>query len=237
MRLALSVLACFSLAAVACSGGDDGSGGSLQIDPVNAPQRGTPGSGEGTSSGDPTSDATPAPTSSSDPTTSPPPAATDTTPTENTCETATDLGSIPGEDIYESQVGNPKTITGTCSQWVKIRVQETSSLPSGTLGVDAKLTSPSNQKFNLTGYVDKAADDLACTVASGSSSTTLGNVDDVPISWSDSYFSDDSRTVTFEIKSANGKCPAGAQWSLTVNEIAEPDPTPTPYGARAEQNQ
>ena len=227
MRLALPLLAAFGLAAVACGGADDSSDGSLQIDPVNGCVSGgdCKRSTDDGSSSDKETTAAPAP-----PTSDAPPE--DTTPTttvaaakaDNTCKTAHDMGEIPGEHIIEGDAGHPKTIKGTCDSWVKIRVKETSSFWND-LGADAKLTSSPKQKFDLYAYVDIGADDQSCTTPYAHSGTTLSQVDDVPITWSDSFWkSDNSRTVTYEVKSHDGKCAAGSSWSLTVNNYADPPP-------------
>lgn len=135
--------------------------------------------------------------------------------TENTCTTAVDLGSMAGEaKLFESNVESFAT-QGACTTWVKIRVAETRSVPDG-LGVKATLVSPSTKKFDLSAFVDKDKDELACQTPTETSASTTSTVDDVSVVWGDSLLSDDSRTVTFQVKSRDGKCDPTNKWSLVV---------------------
>jgi hypothetical protein len=158
-------------------------------------------------------------------TSTPAPTPTDETPKpqekpsgskENTCETAVDLGQMAGERrMYESEVEKLST-QGTCSTWVKLRVNETSN-DFAPMEIEATLISPASLKFDLFAYVNVKEDVLSCQTPYAMAASTVSNIDELPLSWKDDYWGDDdSRTVTFHVRSRNGQCAPDGSWSLVV---------------------
>lgn len=135
-------------------------------------------------------------------------------PSENTCQTATDLGQLKGE--LQMIEANQETLSaqGTCSAWVKVRVNETSSL-DGPMFVRATLISPATKKFGIEAFVNDKEDVLECDAPSESSNSTVSNVDKIDVTWGDDWLDDDSRWLTFHIK-ANGPCDPAGSWSLLL---------------------
>jgi hypothetical protein len=145
----------------------------------------------------------------------PPPIETPSPSTENTCQTAVDLGSMAGEPVLFSSNIETFATQGRCTTWVKIRVNETSSFPN-PMQLEASLISPSSHKFDLLAYVNVAKDEVECATPTKVSASTTSNVDKVSLLWSDGW-GDDSRTVTVQVKSRDGKCDSANAWVLTVN--------------------
>lgn len=135
--------------------------------------------------------------------------------TENTCQTAVDLGSMAGEP--KALASNVETFStqGRCTTWVKIRVNETSNF-SDPMQVQATLISPSSHKFDLLGYVNEGKDEVECATPTKTSATTTSSVDSVNLQWGDDWLDSDSRTVVFQVKSRDGKCDPTNTWSLVV---------------------
>lgn len=150
---------------------------------------------------------TPAPTSDGGTTT--------TTDTPNTCETAINLGQMNGEPKLANQPADKFSAQGHCSKWLKLRVNEDSS-GLQALQLKATLISPPNHKFNLYAYVNPDEDVLECTTPLASSESTLSSIDDLTLTWGDSWFSDDSRTVTIEVR-ATDSCDDKSSWSLLLS--------------------
>lgn len=209
MKRLLLILPLFGLLSVACAESD--SEPALEIDPINSAgdkakggedQKGDTAPGPAT--GGPEAPAEKAP----------PPATTPAIGPENTCQTALSLGQMDGEPKLGTAKGDTFAAQGHCSKWFKLRVNEGSGGYIG-LEVKAKLISPPSAKFDLHAYVNEDKDEIECTTPKVSSATTLSNVDSIDLKWGDSYFSDDSRTVTIEVR-AKGSCDATASWSLLV---------------------
>jgi hypothetical protein len=133
----------------------------------------------------------------------------------NVCTGATDLGSISGDTGADT-----KTAQGSGSQWFKVRVTEDDSSVIGqALSVTADLTSPAGTNFNVFIYVAGGTSGQECS-AVNASSTSTSTTDSARSSWGEGTFSngsDDSRTVTVEVRWVSGTCSPTAKWSLTLH--------------------
>ncbi len=134
--------------------------------------------------------------------------------TARTCSTAKDLGTISG-DYGTGQV----VAQGNCNDWVKVRVTEDVKYPvPDALEITATLISPNPDDFDLIAYVNAEADALECTTPTMKSELPSGRSDVLKLQWGEVYSanaSDDSRTVSFEIRKKTPGCSVG-QWSLLV---------------------
>lgn len=130
----------------------------------------------------------------------------------NTCLGGTTMTGVSGD------TGSPTSrITGTTSQWLKIRVSEDDS---GVLGAKLKLrltlTSPSAANFDMRVYVPNDGSSQKCTGADRQTSATVGP-DVASVEWGEGAVAngdDDDRTVTIEVFHVSGTCAAGQTWSL-----------------------
>lgn len=220
-RILSLVAVSMSLFAVACgadtaepTGGrfDDEGDGQEQTDAPE--QTSTPATSKQTPAETPTGSeqgSQPTPAAPGDPT--PPATPTNPTPTRS-CGTAKDLGTISG-DVGADQV----VATGNCSDWVKVRVTENNSYPViDSLEVTATLVSPTPEDYDLYAYVNEAADAVECSAVTAKSELAANRSDTFKFEWGEKYYpnaSDDSRTVTFEVRKKGGGCGVG-QWSLVV---------------------
>ncbi|AKU98658.1 hypothetical protein AKJ09_05322 [Labilithrix luteola] len=139
---------------------------------------------------------------------------TGTCTTSNTCATGTSLGSVSGDtksDVVTAQ--------GSTSQWFNVRVTEDDTGIFGTSErAKVSLTSPPGSNFDLYVYLP-SSDTLECSAVTKSSTSTAA-VDSVSIEWGEgsglANGSDDSRTVTVEVRYVSGTCAAGTKWTLSV---------------------
>ncbi|HEY8078560.1 MAG TPA: hypothetical protein VIF62_30730 [Labilithrix sp.] len=132
----------------------------------------------------------------------------------NTCPTSTNLGSISGDTGSDTQ-----TAQGTTSQWFTVRVNENdSSVIANSLEMKATLVSPAGANFDLYVYVP-GSDTLECSAVSASSTST-SSTDTAGVEFGESGTfsdgSDNSRTVTVEVRHVSGSCSAGAKWTLSL---------------------
>lgn len=134
---------------------------------------------------------------------------------ENTCETALDLGEMAGERNAATANGEPLVTQGSCTTWAKVRVNETSNVDNAMV-VRATLISPPGKKFDLFAYVNPEKDEVECQTPIMQSENKLSSVDELTATWGDSWAHDDSRTLTFEVRSRDGSCASNATWSLLV---------------------
>jgi hypothetical protein len=134
----------------------------------------------------------------------------------NMCSNATQLGSISGDTTTAD-----KTANGTTSQWFTVAVTEDDS---GVLGVPMKLQvtlhSPSNENFDLYVYLGGSVGAVECTTVQSSSTNGTGAIDSVALTWGEtgtfSNGSDDSRTVTIEVRAVS-TCDSAEPWAMTVH--------------------
>jgi hypothetical protein len=132
----------------------------------------------------------------------------------NTCMGATNLGMVSGDTGADK-----KSATGTGSKWFTVRVTEDDSSAFGAkLWMKTTLTSPPGSNYDLYVYVP-GSDTRACTTVT-KSSTTTASTDTASVSFGEggtlSNGSDDSRTVTVEVRHVSGPCGASAEWTLDV---------------------
>jgi hypothetical protein len=133
----------------------------------------------------------------------------------NVCSAATDLGTISGDTGADV-----KTASGTGSQWFTVRVNENdSSISPLTLLTKAELVSPPGTNFDVFIYVAGGSSGQECSAVK-SSSTNPSGPDSTTAEWGEtgifSNGSDDSRTVTIEVRWISGTCSTATPWALTV---------------------
>ena len=134
----------------------------------------------------------------------------------NVCTAATDLGAISGDTGADV-----KTASGTGSQWFTVRVNENdSSISPRTLQTKVELVSPSAANFDVFLYLAGGSSGQECSAVK-SSSTNASGLDTATAEWGEtgifSNGSDDSRTLTVEVRWVSGTCSTATPWALTVH--------------------
>jgi hypothetical protein len=168
-----------------------------------------------TKSPTPASSPAPAPAPASPPATPATPAPATEAPNNRTCQTAKDIGAIAGDDGADAV-----SATGACSDWLKVRVKESSS---SVLGAEMKITvtlrSPTAaDDFDLVVHMNTDKDEVECSAVTGKSEKAGTEPDVVKAAWGESYtgnHADDSRTVVVEVKKKTPGCSA-TPWTLQV---------------------
>jgi len=132
----------------------------------------------------------------------------------NTCMGAQDLGMVSGDTGADS-----KSTTGFGSRWLTVRVTEDDSSAFGAkLWLKSQLTSPAGSNYDLYVYVP-GSDTRECAAVT-QKSTTSATSDSASVSFGEggtfSNGSDDSRTVTVEVRWVSGPCNASSPWSLNL---------------------
>lgn len=193
--------------AVACgSEVEETDGGRFATDPA-AQDNDVVAEGDDDSDGDPSSPSPKPPTTAGKD--DEPPA---TIEPPNTCEGARDLGSIVGDGA-----GTPVSAQGTCTEWVRIHAIEKATGPiTSAMKLTATLVSPLGANFDLRVFVNKDENVVECTTESASSALPAGRLDVVNLTWGDSWFSDDSRTVSFEIRANSPEDCTKGSWALLI---------------------
>lgn len=132
-----------------------------------------------------------------------------------TCEDAHDLGAIAG-DADGAQVSR----RGTCSEWLRIQVNETNSLPlANPMRLKATLFSPPDVDFDLFVYVNKDQNSVECTKLADKSELPANRSDVVSLRWGEEYTgnnSDDQRPVSIEIRAKDPASCGKDSWLLVV---------------------
>lgn len=146
-----------------------------------------------------------------------------TTPDGGTSPTACNspnacLGATIMTDVSGDSGSDVSTISGTTSQWVKIRVSEDdSNVFANDLELKLTLTSPPGTVFNMRVYLASDGSSQKCTGPDRTTTSTTTSAT-TSIEWGESgTFSnnnDDDRTVTIEIFNTSGTCAAGQTWTL-----------------------
>ena len=135
----------------------------------------------------------------------------------NACEGARDVGEIAG-DATTGVV--PLRVSGTTSEWLKVRVDETSSSVTGAaMGVKATLTPTSSASYALSLYVDPNNDVLVCDAPTPTSTASDPVQSVVSSTWGEGRFgndSDDSRWVTLHVETLSGTCESDTPWTLLI---------------------
>ena len=133
----------------------------------------------------------------------------------STCATATPLGAISGD------TGNAMVMaSGYQAAWYQVRVTENDSGVFGVpMNVTAQLTSPAGTNYDLYLYVNAGSDVVECTTPTAMSMNT-GTTDQAHLTWGETGTfangSDDSRTVSIEVRPVSGPCTPGATYQLVV---------------------
>jgi hypothetical protein len=132
-----------------------------------------------------------------------------------TCPGAMSIGQVSGD------TGNAMLSTsGAQSAWYTVRVTEDDSSIFGlSLRVAAHLTSPASADFGVFVYLNPNSDVQECNTPTGTLSTS-GSTKTVKAEWGESGTfsngSDDSRTVSIEVRPLSGTCAPGQTWQLVV---------------------
>lgn len=209
-----SLAVALALAAVACGEDTGPTAGRFEdesIEGAGAPPTAADPDGPGATTPPPTDETSPTPGAPGDPT---PPAPPTDPGVARACGSARDLGTLSG-DTGSAQI----VASGTCSDWVKVRVTEDYTYPlPQAMRVTATLLSPNPDDFDLYALVNTAADAVECSTVAGKSELPASRSDVVKVTWGEAYItntSDDARTVTFEVRKKTPGCSVG-QWSLVV---------------------
>jgi hypothetical protein len=133
------------------------------------------------------------------------------------CSGAQPLPPISGDTGAQKQIAQ-----GYQSAWYQLRVTEDNSDPFSPVYMSAeiKLTSPVGTDFDVFVYLNAGSDvGQECSIQEGTK-TTSGNVETVLVEWGEMGIfpngSDDSRTMSIEIRPASGTCSTGQVWQLEV---------------------
>lgn len=137
------------------------------------------------------------------------------TPPSNTCLTARAMGTMAGD------TGNPTlSTTGKCSEWLSLRATEDSSSALGA-GMKVTLTlTPTGHDFDLYAYFSPAKDVLSCSTPSFVAETRGTAPEVIALTWGEGTVangSDDGRTITVAVQSAQGSCPPTSSWTLSAD--------------------
>lgn len=134
------------------------------------------------------------------------------------CSSATTMGGVSGDTGAVT-----KTATGSNGQWLVVTITEDDSslFTSKDLKVQITLDSPTGENFDLYVYEGKTVADgggIECSTVAGSS-TLSSSSDVVNLGWSDKRpigGSDDTRTISIEVRPAGEPCDPSATWTVTV---------------------
>jgi hypothetical protein len=130
------------------------------------------------------------------------------------CFTALALGTVSGDTGAQTL-----TATGSRAAWFRIRVTENDADVAGVpLTLLATLTPPSSADFTVVLYANPAADVLECASPIGAAAATP-TAKQSRASWGEDVVAngtDDSRTVSIEIRPLGGTCSATAKWTLLL---------------------
>lgn len=133
----------------------------------------------------------------------------------NNCTAASDMGSVSGD-----LEGDSVSRTGTTAQWLRVRVTEAdTNVWANDQLVTITLISPPGANYDLFAYVNPDEDIRACTSPTAQSVKPAGATDTVTLTWGEEWTannSDDSRTVSIEVKYISGACSPDDEWSLLV---------------------
>jgi hypothetical protein len=128
------------------------------------------------------------------------------------CHAARYLGEIAGDSSGQT----PLTTTGTGPEWLSVHVKEDSNSLSG-VKVHVKLTGQADADYDLFVYQPDSADAVACDTPTFMSTQPGFSAEELDASWSDTLASDDSRTLSIEVRHISDAC---SGWTL---EITHPE--------------
>ena len=131
-----------------------------------------------------------------------------------TCQSAMSLGSVSGDTGAMMQMASAYQ-----SAWFAVRVTEDDhGIAGAKLELTVRLTSPASAHYDVFAYVNTGSDILECATPSGTTTTT-GTTDQVKLRWGEGSIpngSDDSRTVSIEVRPSSSTCSASEPWQLVV---------------------
>jgi hypothetical protein len=131
-------------------------------------------------------------------------------PAPNACNGARALGMASG-DSNNDQI----SASGSTSEWLSVRITEDATF--GDLKAKITLVSPTGANFDLHVYYDEFADTVKCTAPASKSSTQQAGISDsVSFLWIDALASDNSRTVSIEVRHVSGTCNPADKWTLLI---------------------
>jgi hypothetical protein len=132
----------------------------------------------------------------------------------NTCESARAFGSVSGDTGSTTA-----TTTGSCAEWVSVRVTEDDGNALGA-AMKAKLTlTPRGSDFDLYVFFEPNADEVACTFPYASGTTSGSTAEAVFLAWGEGTVAngkEDGRTLRAAVVKPGGACVPDAGWTLLV---------------------
>jgi hypothetical protein len=135
--------------------------------------------------------------------------------TTATCAAPTmTLASVSGD------TGGNASASGYQSAWYQVRMTENDSGPFATpMSVTVQLTSPAATNYDLFLYINTGSDVIECTTPNGSA-TKSGVTQTERLQWGESGTfangSDDSRTLSIEVRAPATGCASTATWQLQI---------------------
>jgi hypothetical protein len=118
-------------------------------------------------------------------------------------------------------LGTPSvTYEGACSEWVKVRILEssTSFIAAGEKLSVTLIPNKGSADFEVRAYVNKDFDRPECALPSAETSAPDDKSQLVKLEWGETFSgnnADDSRTVNIHVKSKDATC-ANKTWTLLV---------------------
>jgi hypothetical protein len=126
----------------------------------------------------------------------------------NGCFAATSLGQFNGDEAGQPALSKQ----GSGSAWFSARIYEISDLPA-SVSMRVTLTGDVGSDYDLYVYIPGDANATECSTPTQQSSTPGTAIEQVDAQWNDSLGSDDTRTVSIEVRHVSGAC---GNWSLQV---------------------
>ena len=133
---------------------------------------------------------------------------------KNTCSTAREVGTVAGDGPSA-----PVTAEGRCSEYVRVRVTESSTSALGAAMRLSLTLSPAGHDFDLYAFLDAQRDQLACSAPYARSETNGLSPETISLQWGEGSVAngnDDGRWVVVAVTSAQGPCPPSASWTLSA---------------------
>jgi hypothetical protein len=124
------------------------------------------------------------------------------------------LGPVSGDS------GGNASASGYQSAWYQVRMTEDDNGPfAAAMSFTAQLTSPAATNYDLYIYINTGSDVLECTTPNGSA-TKAGTMQSEHLTWGETGTfangSDDSRTLSIEVRAPATGCSSAAQWQLQI---------------------
>ncbi len=118
-------------------------------------------------------------------------------------------------EIAGDENNDTRTVHGTTSTWLKIKVKEavSSIIDFPATSYTATLDSPPGMNYDLYLYTG----DATAPTCGGQPDHAVGTPEKFGASWGDTLNSDDTKWITLEVRYISGmECGPAAEWTLTV---------------------